>query len=480
MHVYKQWPLYFIGRILPAAIAFFGIALYTRFLDPTTFGTYALLLSTSFLVGTTGFSWLRVATLRMMGTLPEADEPDYAATICVAFGAMALLVTIAITMLLPFYHMRITPFTMLLTAVCAVTSGWFELNVSIAQSRLQLARYGLLQSARAIGSLSVALFLIHAGLKVEALLGGFILGNCVSIAALGTWRPMFRGHFRRHIFARLFLFGWPSSAASLSSLSGTFQRFTLQFFGGTAVLGIFAAVGDFASQTIGLLIGTAALAGQPLAFRARDSGEPGQLDEQLRNNARLVFAVGAGASAGLIALAQPLANVYFGEKFRVDAGPLIVVFAVATLLGGLRASYFEQGFEIALKTRPIAILTALRVAIYIALSVVLIPRMGALGAAYASLVTEAVLLGVTIVWARSLVDMPIPAMSFLKMAVAALVMAGCIRLVPGREHLFGLVAASVVGIVVYAGCFVLLYFAKVRELWRSRAPRMMATEPTNA
>jgi len=61
MQVFRLWPIYFAGRMLPAAIAFGGIALYTRLLDPASFGIYALCLSTSFLVGMTGFSWLRVA-----------------------------------------------------------------------------------------------------------------------------------------------------------------------------------------------------------------------------------------------------------------------------------------------------------------------------------------------------------------------------------------------------------------------------------
>jgi O-antigen/teichoic acid export membrane protein len=460
--------MYFIGRILPAAIAFFGIALYTRFLDPVSFGTYALLLSTSFLVGTTCFSWLRVAALRMMGTVVASDEADYAATIAASFAGMAVLVSIILVVSLHFYHLQLSATTIALTVAGAVMSGWFELNVSIAQARLKLTRYSVLQSARAIANLAAALGLIHIGWKVDALLGGFIVGNCVSLFALASWRSALRGASRSAIFHKLFRFGWPSSASSLSALSGTFQRFSLQFFGGAGVLGIFAAVSDFANQTIGLLIGTAALAGQPLAFRARDSGSPGELEDQLRNNARLIYAIGVGSTAGLIALAQPLANVYFGPKFRVDAGPLIVVFAIATLLGGIRASYFEQGFEIMLKTRPIAILTALRICFYIGLSILLIPRIGSMGAAYSSLVSEASLLIVTMVWSRSLLHMPVPIMSFAKMTAAALFMALCIQLVPGRETIGGVVLAVAVGIAAYTTSFGLLYWREVRRLLASR------------
>jgi O-antigen/teichoic acid export membrane protein len=467
VQAFKQWPIYFIGRILPAAIAFFGIALYTRLLDPSSYGTYVLLLSTTLLIGTTCFAWLRIAALRMMATIGKGEEPDYAATIVAAFIASSLVVAATVIVTLHVSHLQVSPRTSALTALAAIASGWFELNVTVAQSRLKLGTYSTLQAARAIGILGGSLVLIHAGLKVDALLGGFIIGNSVGFAALASWKSLFVGRVRREVFHRMFRFGWPSSASSLSALSGTFQQFALQAFGGVSVLGVFGAVNNFAGQTIGLLIGTASLAGQPLAFRARDRGVPGELEDQLRNNARLVFGVGVGATAGLIALAQPLADLFLGPKFRVDAGPLIVVFALATLIGGMRASYFEQGFEIMLKTRPIAILTALRVAAYIGLSVALIPRFGSLGAAFASLISEAALLVVTVFWTRNLIHMPIPLVSFAKMTGAAFIMAGCIQFVPGRDHLLGVVLAVLIGIAVYAASFALLYLRQVRTLVRT-------------
>ncbi len=453
--------MYVLGRIFPAAIAFFGIALYTRRIDPATFGIYALLLSISFLVGTTAYSWLRVAALRMMGTVEPRDEPDYAATIAISFAVSSCAVVLAIGIIVRCLPIAASPMMIALTALAAIVSGWFELNVSVAQARLHLVSYGLLQFLRAAGTLTASVALIAGGWRVEALLGGFIIGNSVSLFALPMWRTALHGTFRMDVFRRIGLFGWPSSAASLSSLSGTFQRFAVQLFGGAALLGIYAAVSDFASQTIGLLIGTAAIAGQPLSFRARDSGEPLALEAQLRNNARLVFMIGAGATAGIIVLAQPLANLYLGPKFRLDAGPLITWFALATLVGGVRASYFEQGFEIVLKMRPIAILTAIRIACYIGLSLVLIPRYGALGAAYAAFSSELLLLAITIVWTRRLLHMPIPLWSFAKMTVAAVVMAGFITLVPGRDHVAGVAVAIVAGAVVYGLALVALYPGQV-------------------
>lgn len=473
MAVFKQWPIYFIGRILPAGIAFFGIALYTRFLDPGTFGIYALLLSTSFLVGTTCFAWLRVATLRMSGTIDPAEEPDYAATILAAFVCMSLLTAAVIIGLIRITQPHVSWAAVLLTAGTAIASGWFELNITACQSRLQLIAYSALQAARAGATLIGSLLLIFAGFKVNALLGGFIIGNLFGFGAIGVWKPALRGRVHRAMVVRLWRFGWPSSVVSLSSFSVTLQNFLLQSAVGSAALGVFAVATSFATQSVALLMGTAALAGQPLAFRARDSGTHVQLMNQLRSNARLVFAIGFGATAGLIALAGPLVNVYLGPRFRADGVMLVIISALAVFIAGMRTAYFEQAFEIAFHTRPIAVVQTFRVVINVALAVTLIHFYGVLGAVVAFLATEVLVLALTIVWSRRHLRMPIPLVSFAKVVAASVAMIAVVQLVPGRDHLVGLVLAVIVGVAVYALSFGLLYLRTLTNLVRVRWPSLL-------
>jgi len=450
--------------MLPAAIAFGGIALYTRLLDPASFGTYALCLSTSFLIGMTGFSWLRVAALRMMATIDPADEPDLAATMAVGFSVAASLVAASIVAGLRLFSPALPWSTVLLTAAGAVASGWFELNVTLLQARLAMVAYGVLQAARATVALTASLLLIAVGLKANALLGGFAAGNCAALGALALWRPALRGSFRRDNFVRLLRFGWPSSAGSLSYFSVTFQRYALESVAGSAAVGIFAAASDFAQQTVGLLIGTATLAGQPLAFRARDLATHDDLAAQLRNNARLVFAVGLASAAGLIALAGPITDLYFGPQFRTNAGLILALCAAVMFVSGLRANYFEQAFEITLETRPVAILTVLRIAGTVGLSLWLIPHFGAVGAALATLLAEIVALGVSIAWAARVVRIPLPLGGFAKIALATAAMICVVELVPGRSSPAGLALAVGAGVVTYAGSVAVMYARQVRAL----------------
>lgn len=466
MQVYRQWPVYFIGRILPAAIAFGAIGIYTRLLDPASFGTYALLLSTSYLISLGGFSWLRVATIRMMATVPAEELADFSATILVTFAGLAVLVSAIVIAIVRIYDPKLPLSLALLTAAVAVASNGFELNVALMQARMRLVSYGLLQGARAVVTLAASLLLILAGYKTAALLGGFALGNATGLGVARAWAPALRGRFRRPIFLRMFHFGWPSSASSLGFSITTVQRYLLDAVGGSAAVGVFAVSTDFGNQTIGLLMGTVTIAGQPLAFRARDLGAEEQLDEQLRNNARLLFGVGLPAAAGLIALADPIAHVFFGERFRDGAAGVIALAAASTFIAGMRANYFEQAFELALETRPVAYLTALRVVVTLVPSFFLIPRFGAMGAASAMLLADVVSLGASVTWARRLVRMPIPVASFARIAVATAAMVAVTQLVPNRHGALGLAVAIGAGVATYAAIFASLYSKQISVAMR--------------
>jgi O-antigen/teichoic acid export membrane protein len=468
VQVFKQWPLYFIGRLLPAAIGFGAIALYTRLLDPASFGVYALLLSTLYLVGMVGYSWLRVATLRMMAAVDPAENADYIATIALAFGGVSVLVAATVIVSLRIFEPSLPLSLELLAAGAAVAGNWFEINVAISISRIKLLAYGLLQAGRAIAALLATLLLIWAGLRAQALLGGYLIGNLAAFGAFGIWKPAFRGRVRWDLFVKMVRFGWPSSASSLSYCITTAQRYLLQIAGGSAAVGVFAAAGDFSTQTIGLLIGTATLAGQPLAFRARDLGHHDRLRDQLRNNARLTFAVGLPAAAGVIALAGPVTHVYFGAQFRSGAAVVMSITATFIFLGGLRGSFFEQAFEIVMDTRPLVALMILRIILCLVPSVLLIPRFGAAGAAGSLLISEIVTTTLSGVWAMRVIDLRIPFASLARIIAATGAMVCAIESVPHRDCAVGLGISIAAGIAVYGATLGLLHAGQLRSLLRTQ------------
>jgi O-antigen/teichoic acid export membrane protein len=213
-------------------------------------------------------------------------------------------------------------------------------------------------------------------------------------------------------------------------------------------------------------VGTAAVAGQPLAFRSRDSGSAYDLNAQLRANALLIIALGLGTTTHLIATALPIARVCFRPQFQGNALALIVLSVTSAFVGGLRASYFEQAFEISFVTRLIEVLTWLRVIFHTGLSSWLIHLYDAIGAGVAAVIAEIIVVITTISWANRFLVMPIPWDSVAKLALAAGAMVVAIQFVPERDPSLGLVLSARLGGFVYVAVLGLLYFSRLQALIR--------------
>lgn len=453
MSTVRQSAMALFGRVIPAAVGLGSVFIYTRLLDPKSFGTYALLLSSSLLASGIGFAWLRNAVLRLIsGDHDERIKSDVAATVIVSFVITALAIGSIEGVLLHVYRSGLSTLSLALAVGAALASAWNELNASLLQARLRFLSWGILNLARALTAMASTLVLISIGWKTDALLGGFILGNCAAFAYVGLWSPGARGRFDPALFRRLLQFGWPLSVkGGLELVVPTVQRYIIDFSVGTTAVGLYAVATDFTAQTSGSIVGAISLAGIPLAFRAQDRGGAVARDAQLANNARLIFAIAAPLALGIAVLAKPIASVCFGPNFRSGAEPVMALVAVSALLVYMRAYYFDQAFELALRTRPQAVISAIVSVAGIVSGIVLIPHFAAVGAAVAAVVASSVGIVVSAMWGATFLRVPIPMRSWLKTGVATTVMAVTLSVIPKHGGLVELVSLSLLGAIIYAG-----------------------------
>jgi O-antigen/teichoic acid export membrane protein len=449
MSLIKQSGIYVFGRTLPAGIAVGAVAVYTRLIDPASFGRYALLLASSVLAASVGFSWLRAAAFRIAAGHGSELEPAFARTVGLLFAGMAVAVCTVEYVFLRLTIPAADPSSIDLAVVATVVSAWNELNGAMLQARLSVVAWGLLNFARATCALLSSLGLIALGFKTNALLGGFIIGNCTALISVGMWRSAFSGSFDRDLFKRIFLFGWPASAtAAVSQVAPTFQRYVLTAAAGAGAVGVYAVSQDFALQSMSVLIGSVSLAGLPLAFKAKDLGGHAALMVQMRANARLIFAVGFPAAVGLAVLAGPISEVLLGHRFQAGAGTIIALISIATLLACLRTYYFDQAFELEYETRPQAVMALISTGVVVATTLYFVPRFGALGAGYGALVTAAIGLTMSVIWGPYVLRVPIPWRSCGKTTLATAGMVATMLAFPRHGAVY-LVAAGVAGFAVY-------------------------------
>src|SRR5690348_6455620 len=65
-HALSHTAIYLLARGLPGLIAFLSIPLFSRLLDPTEYGRYALVIATVNLLNALLFQWLRLSLVRYL------------------------------------------------------------------------------------------------------------------------------------------------------------------------------------------------------------------------------------------------------------------------------------------------------------------------------------------------------------------------------------------------------------------------------
>ncbi len=445
--------LYVLGRIVPALIGLGGVALYTRLLDAASVGTYTLLLATSLLVSGIATSWVRVAAFRLLAGSAEPN-PVLVRTIAQAFAVLSLVMVVAEIPVLVAYHQHFSAAAFALALAIAVAASFYDLTIALIQAQLDVGRYGALSLARAIVAVSCSLLLIHFGLHAEALLGGFLAANLVAAGGLRYWLPAIHGRFDRDRFREMLHFGWPMSLTyGCAQAPATFSRYLLTVLAGSAAAGIFGVAGDFARQTIVLLMGATSLAGQQLAIRRYDTEGAEAARRALIDNIMLIAAVGVPATVGIAVFATPMAHVFLGRGFQAQAGTIIALTAVTTLLVGLRTFYFDQAFELVKDTRPQIVLGPAVCVLEIGSAALLIPIAGAAGAVLASVVAATIGLASSALWGRRFFALPLPLADFAKIALATGAMLVIVRLLPPASTPLGLSEAIAAAMIVYVATF---------------------------
>lgn len=449
--------VYALARGLPGVINFLAIAVYTRLLEPGTYGEYSLVLASIALLDAVLIQWLRLGLLRF---LPQANFS--AETLLEVIRSVWLLVAAAVTALtllavaIPAVPV---PAGLLLGGLCLfLAQGWFELNLELVRSRLQPGRYGRLALLRAV--LSLGLGALFAWLwAAPGLLFGLALGIAVSYLLLGEGRDWRTGKLKLDAVTlrRLTRYGLPLTITfALGFIVTSSDRFLLGWFLDTGATGLYSAGYDLANYSVTMLLTIVNLAAYPLTVRALEQQGAVAARRQLSDTLLLLLAVGLPAAAGLVLLADPIARVVVGAEFATAAAAIMPWIALAALLAGIKAYFVDVGFQLGGDTRLQAWVMLVAAGLNIALNVLLIPPLGIAGAVYSTVAVYALALLLSLLLVRRSFSLPVPQKELLGPAVATAAMAGLLWLLPQPGGLPGLLAAVLAAALLYALVLVLL------------------------
>jgi O-antigen/teichoic acid export membrane protein len=408
------------------------------------------------------FQWIRLSVLRFLPANLENPQP-FLSTVLASFTGLALFtggLGILLAVLWPEPDWR----GLILLAVPILwAQAWFDLNQELFRSGLQPLRFGLASGAKAVSALALGTILAIWGLGAYGVLLGLVAG--LLLAAVGWGRVNWRGvrpRVVRGILPEILAYGLPLTAAiALAFVIGASDRFLIAYFLKEGSAGAYAAPYDLAKQSLVLIMMVVNLAAFPLVVRALEKEGADAARRRLQQNLTMLIMVAFPATALFIVLAPELAKLLLGPAFRETGALLMPWIALAALLSGLRSYHTDLAFHLGRRTlRQVPVLLG-AAAVNIGLNLWLIPTLGLMGAAYATVVAYLVAFVLSLLLGRQVFALPALDANFCKVVLVSLV-SGLLLWVSGNLDVW-LGFRLVLFITVLAGLFWLTDTAQLRQ-----------------
>lgn len=368
-------------------LSFAALMLFTRLLTPAEFGRYALVLAGVSLVHVVVFQWLQLVLARFLPG--HQDTPQVVLQPMLAlFLLLAVVVSGAGIILVLLWPDPIWQSLIVLAIPLTIAQGWLQINLTLVSTQLTPAKYGYLLGSKSLFALLIGGVLVWFDWGAHGPLLGLLLGSVAACLMFGrdVWRGS-RPHWPNPYLLRDYsAYGLPLAITfALGWVISSSDRLLISWFSNDADAGVYSAGYDLAQQSLGLLLAIVNTAAYPLVMRQLEQHGKSAANVQLKRNGELIITLALTGAAGLIALAPALANAVVGEAFRADAIAVLPWIAAAAAVAGIKAYHLDVAFQLAQQSRWQAYTSIVAALVNVLLNLLLIPRFGILGAAWATL-----------------------------------------------------------------------------------------------
>ena len=392
--------IYFLASAGQQAVGFLLLPLYTNVLAPPDYGVLEIL-NTSGLIGVMLLSLGLPSAIMKCYHRDCGSESDRRSVLATSL-AIELPVLVAGCVLLFVFA---APLTQVLLGpgyparLVQLLAVWVFLN---ALSGMILALFRSREEALLLGTLTLGMFVLLMLLNVYFVwalrLGvqGVLMGNCVSTSvAIAVAVILLRGRadirlspalVRPHLgFGLLFvpvaLAGW---------IMGVADRFFLKFYGQLAAVGVYSLGYKLGMVLDVLIVSPFQLAWPPFSFAISEKPDHRQVYARTLTYLTLV----SSAAVLAISMLAPVALRLATHPDYFSASSVVPLVALAYAFNGVHYCV-SPGIHLRRQTRWLPVLVATAAALNVVLCVVLIPRIGMIGAAWATAASFALLAAAT-------------------------------------------------------------------------------------
>lgn len=433
-----------------------GIFVITRILTPREYGLYALALSLMSLCQSALFSWSDVGIKRFLERAAVRGQVAVlAATVYSGFGVGAAVLVILLGGSLAFSHNAPGIGLLLVIGSAAVIARQLsQVAKSFQLAALARNRFLLMDCSENVISLAAGLALCwYAGMGAAGIMLGMLAGASVVLAYdVPSFVQRLRGglidlRLQREVIG----FAAPIAAVFFAEyIVASADRWLIEYFLGAGAVGIYAVAYNVADRAVSAVFVALAVASYPLVMQTFERNGRQAARAQALRYAELLAALSLPAIGGFIVVSQRLATIFTGPAFAAEAGALMPLIGLAIFLQGIRTHYVAQSLHLARRTWLILVSSVPAALANLLANVVLLPRMGLMGAVWATVIAYALGLAINVVLMAAVFPLPIPARESMKALAGTLIMCAVLKAVPFPASALGLMAMILAGSVCYA------------------------------
>ena len=438
-----------------ALLQFIRLPILTKWLGVSLYGTWSLIWVTIALITPLAVSGLNMALVRFLATETDTNRirESFLSIVftVLAAGALVCLILILCSDLFASsilgdinssHLVKLASFMVLTQALSGISLFFFR-------TFRQMKWYSALTVAKAVAQVGLMVCFLLLGWELKGVIIAIIASDvlCIAVAFSVALRQI-GFQFPRFTELKSYLkYGLPlvPNDAILWIMASS-DRYIIAYFMATKDVGIYAAAYGLAS-IVSLILGPISVVLFPTISKSYDNGEIAKTRTYLKYSLKYLMMLSIPAAFGLSILASPLLRILTTSEFT--SGSIVIPF----IAFGLVAFGFHRiglyVFHMMKKTYWIVRLLSISAALNIGLNLLLIPRLGILGAAVATLVAYAVLAILTVVISFRYFKFDLGFSSIMKSVLASAVMALVIWLL-NPSSITKVIISILLGIVVYS------------------------------
>jgi len=480
--MFRQIIGYMPATVIPAATSFLMIYVYTRLLTPSEYGNFSLVFSAVLVIQTSLFFAIPVALTRFYPEAVDQERRDHFLVECYLLFYILCIVVAGIICIAVCCSNRHLAVLWGLAALVLLSRSAVALNQSVNRISCQTRRYNTVECAHAVLGFALgSLFIYLLGGSAEAVLLGLLVAAmvCILVDSASLSLPFRRSwkQIDRAAVTRLIKFSMPLIVVDITvCLLALSDRFLLEALGGAGALGVYTVAYNLVERPTTLICSAITTATFPVAVQVLQDYGPGAGGRQMGINGTILCALIIPACVGLAMTSPYISAVMIGEQFRLGVTFLIPIMCFTALFRGVSAHVIDHAFHLAGRTTLALWVYAPSAAANVVLNLLLIPRYGMFGAAWAGLACQALAVITGWVIARRTFPVRWQPGELAKIIVAAIPMAMILSVLRFPLSWVGLSAAVSLGALVFAVAAALLDIGGVRD----RIFRLIKLFPTAA